>query len=306
MTGKADISDTARAVYDELVEHEIGVPSRDNIQQFRQNLIDGFSEFVDAQVTEFDGTIEQIEINGVSCRQITPRGWSESSDPVIQYAYGGGYVSGSTYEDQSITLPLATAANARVVMVDYRLSPEHPYPAAQLDMQAVYPALLETYGAERLIISGESAGGNQAVGLVQHVLNRNWPVPACLVVMSPWIDLTHGGASHDCNTPRDPTLNNAWVLSAAEMHANGHPLDDTGISPIFGSFADFPPTLITTGSCDLLLSHCLRLARKLHDAEVECDLRVWEGMWHVFEFYPIPEAPKSIAEMAEFIHCHLS
>ena len=90
------------------------------------------------------------------------------------------------------------------------------------------------------------------------------------------------------------------------MHAGDTPLDDPGLSPLFAEMTGLPPIMITTGSRDLLLSHCLRLARKLRDANVECDLRVWEGMWHVFEFYPIPEATKSIGEMAEFIGVHLS
>ena len=306
MTSKANISDTGRKVFDQLVEAGIVVPTRDNILRYREDVIDGFAEFVDPLVGAFDGRIEQIEISGIGCRQVTPAGWSESSDPVIQYAYGGGYVCGRTYEDQVITLPLATAAKARVVMVDYRLSPEHPYPAPQQDMQAVYPAMLDAYGVQRLVVSGESAGGNQAVGLIQHALAKGLPVPACLVALSPWIDLSHSGDSHDCNDARDPTLNKAWAQSAADLHADGHPLDDPGISPLFGDFGGFPPTMITTGSRDLLLSDCLRLAHKLRDAGVECDLRVWEDLWHVFEFYPIPEARQSIAEMADFIHAHLS
>lgn len=301
MDDRADISDAAREVRGQLIEAGIVIPTAQNYLQYRQDLVDGSADMIAQLEAGFDGVIEEIETAGVTCLQLTPAGWSEAAGPVIQYAYGGGYVSGSTGEDQGITVPLASAATARVVMVDYRLSPEHPFPAAQQDMQAVYPALLDQYGAARLVVSGESAGGNQTLQLLQHARDHGLAMPACAIVLSPWIDLTHQGDSHDINGKRDPSLSTAWLDSAATLHANGHPLDDPGISPLFGGMRGLPPTMITTGSLDCLLSDCLRLARKLRDAGVECDLRVWEGMWHVFEFYPIPEARQSIAEMADFI-----
>ena len=293
-------------VYAELVEAGIVIPTAENYRQYRQDLIDGSAEFIAQQVAAFDGKIDQIEVNGVECRQITPQKWSASSDPVIQYAYGGGFVSGSTLEDQAICLPLASASNARVVMVEYRLSPESPYPAALQDMQAVYPTLLDRYGAPRLVVCGESAGGNQVISLLQHARDAGLSMPTCAITLSPWIDLTHQGDSHVINGNRDPSLSTAWLDSAAALYANGQSLDDPGISPLFGEMHGLPPVMITTGSLDCLLSDCLRLARKLRDAGAECDLRVWEGLWHVFEFYPIPEAQKSIAEMADFIRAHLS
>ena len=302
----SDISDAARQLRDEMTEAGIPVRTMQNIEQFRRDLIEANTATVEQAVARFDGEIESVEINGQSCRQLTPSSWLEASDPVILYAYGGGYVSGSTFEDQMITLPLARAANARVIMVDYRLSPEHPYPAAQDDFAAVYPLLLETYGHSRLVISGESAGGNNAVHLLQRLRASGSLMPACAVLLSPWVDLSGQGDSHVFNDNRDPTLNNDWVDLAAAMHAPGHSLQDPGISPVYGEFDGLPPTMITTGSLDLLLSDCLRLAHGLRAAGVACDLRVWEGLWHVFEFYPIPEAETSIAEMAAFIRAHLS
>ena len=300
----ADISEIARRLRDEMTAAGLPPRAMDNIEQYRKDLVDANTEAVEQAMAGFDGEIESIECSGQACRQLTPSSWSESSGPVILYAYGGGYVSGSAYEDQMITLPLARDANARVVMVDYRLSPEHPYPAAQDDFAAVYPALVETYGESRLVVSGESAGGNNAVHLLQRLRAAGAPMPACAVLLSPWVDLTGQGDSHVFNDNRDPTLNNHWVDVAAAMHAPGQSLQNPGISPLYGKFDGFPPTMITTGSLDLLLSDCLRLAHRLRAAGVSCDLRVWEGLWHVFEFYPIPEAHTSIAEMAEFIKAH--
>ena len=301
---EADISDAARRVHDELIAAGIPVRSMEKIVEYRENLIAASTGLIADRVAAFAGVIEEIEIAGIGCRQITPATWNSASSPVVVYAFGGGYVSGSTFEDQVITLPLAETAGARVVMVDYRLSPEHPYPAAQDDFAAVYSALAEPYGASRLVISGESPGGNNAVHLLQRLRHGAAPMPACAVLLSPWVDLATQGDSHVFNDNRDPTLNNAWVELAAAMHAPGRSLLDPGISPLYGAFDGLPPTMITTGSRDLLLSDCLRLAHRLRAAGVPCDLRVWEGMWHVFEFYPIPEAETSIAEIANFITTH--
>ena len=301
---KADMSTAAAALYDELKDAGVVEPELDNLDQYRRDVREGFESYVQAALAEFRGEIIDIEIAGVACKQVTPENWSETHGRCIQYAYGGGYISGSSYEDLVITAPLAQQCEARIIMVDYRLSPEHPYPEPQQDMHRVYPELLTQYGAQRLIISGESAGANQALGLLQHIRDRGLMLPRCAALFSPWCDLMNRGDSHDFNNGRDPTLSHPWVDTAAVWHANGQALGDPGISPLYGDMHDLPPCIITTGSRDLLLSQCLRLARKMRAADVICDLRVHEGMWHVFEFYPIPEAAQSIREVAEFISAH--
>ncbi len=304
MTREAVISAPAKAVVNELRAAGLTVPSLETLAQYRADTRAAYAPTVEQALARFDGEISDIEVAGIRCKQVTPPGWSQTHGPCIQYAYGGGYVGGSTYEDLIITLPLATHCAARVVMVDYRLSPEHPYPEPQQDMQQVYPVLLDVYGASRMVIGGESAGGNQALALLHHIRNNGLMMPACAALLSPWCDLANQGDSHRFNDERDPSLNNAWVDLAASWHANGQALDDPGISPLLGDMAGLPPTIITTGSRDLLMSQCLRLAQRLRAASVDCDLRVWEGLWHVFEFYPIPEARQSIVEIAEFIKAH--
>ena len=301
---KADTSSEATALLAELYRAGLQVPDLDHLDRYRQEVRAGYEEYARKALNAFSGVIEDIEIAGVNCKQLTPTNWSTDRGICMQYAYGGGYVSGSTYEDLIITAPLAQKCNARIVMVDYRLSPEHPYPLPQQDMRQVYPELLAKYGAPRIVIGGESAGGNQALGLLQQMRDSGFDMPRCAVMFSPWCDLGNEGDSHIFNDGRDPTLSNAWVTIAARLHANGQPLDDPDLSPLYGDMTGLPPCIITTGSCDLLLSQCLRLAQKLRAASVECDLRVWEGMWHVFEFYPIPEAEQSIGEVAEFIRAY--
>jgi monoterpene epsilon-lactone hydrolase len=301
---QADMSAEAAALYQQLLEEGIEIPQRDQVTEYRVAVRAGFEAAVQAAVTGFDGVIEMIDIGGVHCRQLTPRGWSNDSGRCMLYAYGGGYISGSTHEDQVLTAPLGQHSGVRIVMPEYRLSPEHPYPLPQQDMRQVYPALLDAYGSSRLIVGGESAGGNQALGLMHHARDSGLALPRCAVLFSPWCDLANQGDSHISNDARDPTLNNAWVDIATAWHAGDCALDDPGLSPIHGDMTGLPPCIITTGSRDLLMSQCLRLAAKLHAAGVTCDLRVWDGLWHVFEVFPIPEAEKSIIEVADFIKAH--
>jgi acetyl esterase/lipase len=301
---KAGMSAAASALYQELCAVEPRTLHREDLQAYREQTRAGYEAYVQKALDAFDGNIETIEVEGLGCRQLTPRGWSRKQGECILYAYGGGYIAGSTYEDQIITATLARLSGMRIVMVEYRLSPEHPYPLPQQDMQRVYPALLDEYGADRLVVCGESAGGNQALGLLQHARDHDLALPRCAALFSPWCDLANQGDSHSFNDGRDPTLDNTWVDIAAAWHAGETALDDPGLSPIHGEMRGLPPCIITTGSRDLLLSQCLRLARKLRAAGVECDLRVWDGLWHVFEFYPIPEAELSIAEVADFIRRH--
>jgi monoterpene epsilon-lactone hydrolase len=301
---RADMSPAAETLYQQLCAAGIAVPDRENLEAYRQAVRDGFAPQIEVAVEAFDGDIEIIEIAGIRCRQLTPPGWNSQQGHCILYAYGGGYVSGSTSEDQLITAPLAQQSGRRIIMVEYRLSPEYPYPLPQQDMRQVYSALLDQYGSARLVVSGESAGGNQVLSLMQDARDSGLALPRCAVLFSPWCDLANQGDSHIFNDTRDPTLNNDWVDVAASWHAGDCALDDPGLSPIHGDMRGLPPCIITTGSRDLLLSQCLRLAARLRAAGVECDLRVWDGLWHVFEFYPIAEARLSIAEIAEFIRVH--
>ena len=300
MARKKEISKEAAQILDELEAESIALPEPGELPRYRRETRARYRPWVEQAMAAFEGEIKGIEINGIPCKQLTPADWSQQKDACIQYAYGGGYISGSTYEDLIIAAPLAQYSNCRVVMVDYRLSPEHPYPAPQQDMQRVYPILLDVYGHQRLAVCGESAGGNQALGLLLHIRNNGLMMPACAALLSPWCDLAD---PHD-DEGRDPTLDKTWVETAAAWHAAGQPLDDPGVSPIYGDLSGLPPTLITSGGRDLLLGMSRRLAEKMRDAGVDCRLEVRDGLWHVYEFYPIPEADRSIREIADYIHTH--
>ena len=176
---EADMSAAAATLYDELISAGLVMPELDNLEQYRRDVRAGFEDYVQAALAAFRGEIIDIEVAGVCCKQVTPEHWSETNGRCIQYAYGGGYISGSCHEDLIIAAPLAQLCEARIIMVDYRLSPEHPYPEPQQDMRQVYPELLIQYGAARLVVCGESAGANQALGLMQHVRKLTLEMPRC-------------------------------------------------------------------------------------------------------------------------------
>ncbi len=301
------MSPQAMAFIERLKGEAITLPSADNILQYRLDTRASYVPTVKTALELYDLKIEDININGTPCLQVGSSDWSQHDGLCILYCYGGGMVEGSPYEDLIITAGLAHHLSARVVSVDYRLAPEHPYPAAQQDVASVYPVLLDHYGASRLALAGESSGGNLALALMVQLRDQKIDLPLCAALFSPWVDLSSQGDSHEFNDDRDPTLNTAWVNAAARLYAPNQALDDPAISPLYAELSGLPPIIISTGSSDLLLSGCLSLARKLRDSNVDCDLRVWEGLWHVFEFYDeIPEAAQSIREMADFIGAHSS
>ena len=298
MPPPAGISGAAAEIYVALEAASSAPPARAELERYREETRASYEAYVERALAGFDGEIKELDIAGVPCRQLTPADWSQRADYCILYAFGGGFISGSSHEDQIIAAPLASRCRARIVMVEYPLSPEHPYPEAQQCMQRIYPVLLDVFGAARLAVVGESAGGNLALALLQHVRDNGLLAPACAALLSPWCDLADGDLDGD---DFDPSLGRDWIDAAAEWYAGGAARDDAGVSPLYADMTGLPPTYISTGSRDLLRGMCRRLADRLQGAGVDCRLSERDGMWHVFEFYPIPEADESLQAIADFI-----
>ena len=256
---------------------------------------------IDMVLAETNVLCEQIDVSGIPCLSILPP--DVSPGRVMLYAFGGGFTLGSPEEDIPISARLSVATRSRVIAPYYRLAPEHPFPAALDDVSAVAQDLLA--GPERVMFAGESAGATLLLASVHRLRAAGGAVPDAMALMSPATDQGCWGDSLE--TDRDPTLAPERVLEVASVYAPGQDLTDPEISPIFGSFdKDFPPVIVTTGTRDLFLSQSVRLAQAMRDANAEIDIRVWEGMWHVFEFYPnLPEAKASIIEMAKFLNDRL-
>jgi monoterpene epsilon-lactone hydrolase len=303
----SSISEVARRFIDEAVPLESINTGLEAINAKRHELHALYSPpGLDVQKS-LGVTVEESEIDGVTVKWVRPG--MIRHPQIILYFFGGGHITGSPDEDLAITARIAHFSGRKVCVPAYRLAPENPYPAALEDAVAVYQALLREYCARSLALSGESAGGNLSLALIGAAAARGLPLPAATALLSPWSDLTHSGDTIRTLDGIDPTLDLDHQLShMARAYAGGRPLASPDISPLFADVAKgFPPTLISTGTRDVLLSDCARLSTKLRAAGVEVDLRVMEGMWHVFEFYPqLPEAEDSIRGIAAFLDKHLS
>ncbi|MFQ5981829.1 MAG: alpha/beta hydrolase [Woeseiaceae bacterium] len=263
----------------------------------------------EAIIETYVGNLEERELAGVTVQIVTPREYDVRNDGrAILYLFGGAYVVGSPVVDLSLTARLAHRLGIRVYAPYYRRAPEHPFPAAVDDALAVYRALLATLEPYGIGIAGESAGGNLTLAMTLRAGDVGLALPAAIVLLSPWCDLTPSGESQREPEGFDPTLDYALHLEeAAAAYAGGYDHKDPRISPLYANYTDsFPPTLITTGTRELCLSDCARLSTVLRRAGVDARLHVWEGMWHTFEWYhEVPEAEQSMGEIAAFFREHL-
>ena len=221
---------------------------------------------------------------------------------VILYCHGGGYSAGSSMYARTLTSKLAMATSMDVLCFDYRLAPEHPYPAAPEDaVKAWNYLMLLGYGAKDVIVAGDSAGGNLALSLVQILKKEGRMLPGGLVLMSPWTDLTCSGKSHETKAQIDPVLNEEYLDRARYAYAGQLDMTDPLISPLFGDFHGFPTTYIQVGDNEVLYSDAVRLQRRMAAARVSVKLDHFEGMWHVFQMTPLKKAYVAMDKIAEFI-----
>ena len=222
---------------------------------------------------------------------------------IILYCHGGGYSTGSCVYARTLTTKLATTTSMDVLSFDYRLAPEHPYPAATEDAMQVWNHLmLLGYGARDIILAGDSAGGNLVLSLMLRLNQENRLLPRGAVLMSPWTDLTSSGKSHVAKASIDPVLNAGYLQEMITNYAPGRDLTNPLISPLFGNFEGFPPVYIQVGSNEILLDDSNMLYKKLLKANVSVKLDLFKGMWHVFQMSPFKTAYEAMDKNAEFIY----
>lgn len=234
------------------------------------------------------------------------RGKDSSADHALLYLHGGGYVLGLT-SHLRLAAWMCRASGAQTYMIDYRLAPEHPYPAAIEDATAAYLALLEKHPAGNIVIAGDSAGGNLTLATALAIRDAGLPQPAALGLISPWVDLTHSGETIQTHARRDPMIRPDWGKANARLYAGGMPLDDPRISPLFAELKGLPPMLIHVGSEETLLSDAERLAQRAEAAGVPVRLHQYQGLWHDFQLHAgvLPESGQSIEEMGGFLRSHM-
>lgn len=222
---------------------------------------------------------------------------------VILYCHGGGYSTGSRVYARTLTTKLAMSTSMDVLSFDYRLAPEHPYPAATEDAMKVWNYLmLLGYGARDVILAGDSAGGNLALSLALQLKAQKRLLPRGLILMSPWTDLTASGQSHETKAAIDPVLNAGYLAEMTGNYAAEEKLNDPFISPLFGDYEGFPPVYIQVGENEVLLDDSVMLYRKLLHANVSVRLDRFPGMWHVFQMSPMKTAWSAMDKNAEFIY----
>jgi acetyl esterase/lipase len=221
---------------------------------------------------------------------------------VILYCHGGGYSTGSSLYARTLTGKLAATTSMGVFCFDYRLAPEHPYPAATEDAMQVWNYLMFMgYGARDIIVAGDSAGGNLALSLTLKLKEEGRLLPRGLVLMSPWTDMTASGKSHKTKADIDPVLNADYLNEMIHYYADGQNLKDPLISPLFGDYHDFPPTYIQVGSNEILLDDSVLLCKKLMKAKAFVKMDIFRGMWHVFQMSPFKTAYEAMDKNADFI-----
>ncbi|MDO3720475.1 alpha/beta hydrolase [Marinobacter sp. chi1] len=202
---------------------------------------------------------------------------------VILYLHGGGFIFGSPTTHRGIIGHLAKTSGCQVIAPDYRLAPEHPFPAALEDAEAVYQALLDDgVQASQIALAGDSAGGGLCLSLALKLRDGKRPLPSSITVFSPLVDLTH----EQMHVPEtEPVLQVRWLERNAHYYGGQEPLTNPLISPIFGDLSGLPPLLIQVGSEEVLLNDSERLANKAKRQDVQTTLEVFNSLWHVFQFH---------------------
>lgn len=229
-------------------------------------------------------------------------------DRAIFFVHGGAFMIGSPGIYRHLASRLSAAARCRVFSVDYRLAPEHPFPVGLNDVLAAWDWLTAAkLEASQVVIAGDSAGGNLTLAMLMMLRDSRRPLPAALVTMAPWIDLTMSGASVVANDLADPYIPSNLLRPVASMYLQGAGADSPRASPLSGSFAGLPPMLVHVGKQEVLLDDSLRLAEAARGEGIEVTLKVWDGLPHVFQLFApfIPEGRESLLELGQFAQAQL-
>jgi acetyl esterase/lipase len=278
-------------------------PAGSDVNEQRRQL----RELISAQPLPSDVSVTAAALGGVPTAEITVDGVEQRH--VVLYFHGGVYALGDAFLAADLASQVGRRTRAKVISVDYRLAPEHPYPAAVDDALAAYEALLQGGTAPSdIAFAGESAGGGLAIATLVNARDHGLPLPAAAFVMSPYADLTLAGATMETKRDADPLLSppalHARVLdyTAGENAALGQ------ISPIFAELSGLPPLIIQAGTHEVLLDDAIRLARQAAIADVEVILDITPQVPHVFQaYYPIlDEAAAALDRAGQLLSSHLA
>ncbi len=265
----------------------------------------GFEQM--AAPAQADVKTEPLSANGVDAEWITAPG--AAADRAVLYLHGGGYVLGSVKTHRDLIGRISRAAQARMLALNYRLAPEHPFPAAVDDALAGYRYLLD-HGLKpaRIAVAGDSAGGGLTVAALVAIRDAGLPLPAAGVCLSPWVDLEEKGESMTTRAKADPVVQREGLIGMAQAYLAGKDPRTPLASPLHADLKGLPPLLIQVGDAETLLDDSTRIAERARSAGVQVKLEVWPEMIHVWQLFAsfLPEGQEAVEGIGKYIHQHTS
>jgi len=300
--GTSSVSTEQRETLDAILRQS-AFPAGIDVSEQRRLL----RELLSAQPLPADVTVTAAALGGVPTAEITVDGIEPRH--VVLYFHGGVYVMGDAFLAADLASQVGRRTGAKVISVDYRLAPEHPYPAAVDDALAAYEALLHGGTAPQdIAFAGESAGGGLAIATLVNAREHGLPLPAAAFVMSPYADLTLAGTTMETKREADPLLSPEALQARVADYTAGHDAALGLISPIFADLSGLPPLIIQAGTHEVLLDDAVRLARQAATADVQVTLDITPGVPHVFQaYYPIlDEAAAALDRAGQLLSAHLA
>ena len=282
-----------------------------DLEEIRRDLIKGTSILKVSRGIQ----IQPLILNGISAEKLSHKSntlsTQSSSSFTLLYFHGGAYIGGSCDTHRALVSFLCKKLNVPAYIVNYRLAPEHPYPAALEDALIAYKWLLDKQSLtpDKIIIAGDSAGGGLALALLHRIRNLNLPLPKAAICFSPWTDLTLSNETITSKVLEDPMLSKSLLVNGSRMYVGQNNPSNPEISPLFADLSGFPPIFLQVGTREMLLDDSLQLAKLLKNAGSTVVLDVWEELFHVFLVMAtmpfigkfIPECRRAIKNLKEFI-----
>jgi len=245
--------------------------------------------------------IEPFYINDIEAQWLLPLHHDEKR--IIMYIHGGGYIAGSINSHKDLASRIGIASDAKILIFNYRLAPEHPFPKGLSDVKTVYQWLINNLpDTHKISLVADSAGAGLALALLSGLLMEKYPLPVCSVLISPWIDLECKNKSHVENQEKDPMLSQSILKKTARLYTDKI-LSSPMISPINNEFSGISPLLIQTGELEVLVDDSKILSKKLNKAGATVQLEIWEEMFHVWHYFAkyLSEGRQAIKHIGNFI-----
>ena len=273
-----------------------------NIQKMRQQ-----QEALDIRMTPVDFSTRRRAADASDFQAEWVEAMDLQPERVILYLHGGAFMFRFPRTHARLAGQWCKAFNARALMVDYRLAPEHRWPAGIDDCHAAYRWLLDSgIEAKNIVVAGDSAGGNLSLALLHRIKAAGEPMPACAVLLSPFVDFTLSSPSLCSNERKDPIFTTSGVVAVRSYYAEPEQFLEPSLSPLFGDYEHFPPLLFQASDSEMLRDESLRAAQRAHAAGVNVRVELWQGhLPHVFQaFHKLPQTQAAVQRILSFIGAH--